>query len=145
MLPANVDMRLSNLVLNETGESGRTMSLNAATAHYFKEENYFLLNDITASVISEDTNLLVFADEGRYAPDQKAVVLTGHVRTEDQEGHVLTSSRLDLNMDSATLTSQGNFCLEDPALSLTGQSFVYNSKTGVLDVNGRLLFMISQL
>jgi LPS export ABC transporter protein LptC len=143
MLPANVDMRLSNLVLNEAGENGRLIYLNATSAHYFKEEDYFLLNDVTAKVASENATILVTAEKGRYAPDSKEVVLTGQVRTVDNAGRVLTSSQLDLSMESGILESHGVFCLEDPRLSLSGQSFVYNSKTGVLEVDGRLLFMIS--
>ncbi|MDR1576610.1 MAG: LPS export ABC transporter periplasmic protein LptC [Deltaproteobacteria bacterium] len=145
MLPANVDMRLSNLVLNEAGENGRRLALNATTAHYFKEEDYFLLNDVTANIESETQKFLVTAETGRYEPDKKAVTLTGAVRAVDNQGRVLSSSRLDLDMDKGVLTSLGAFCLEDPSLSLSGVGFVYNTKTGLLDVEGRILFMIDSL
>jgi LPS export ABC transporter protein LptC len=143
MLPANVDMRLMNPVLNEAGENGRRLALNASSAQYFKEEDYFILNDVSAKVASEDRVLSVVAENGRYSPEGKMVVLTGQVRTEDNEGRVLTSSRLALNMDSGVLTSQEEFCLEDPRLSLSGRGFVFNSKTGVLEVEGRILLMIN--
>ncbi|MDR1084426.1 MAG: LPS export ABC transporter periplasmic protein LptC [Deltaproteobacteria bacterium] len=141
MLPANVNMRLSNLILNEAGENGRQLAINAVTAHYFKEEDYFLLQDISASITAADNTYLVTAQNGRYTPEDKLVVLTGQVRTEDNLGHVLTSTRLDLDMNNGTLTSQGAFCLEDPSLNLSGQSFVYNTKTGTLEVSGRILFL----
>jgi LPS export ABC transporter protein LptC len=142
MLPANVDMRLSNLILSESGENGRQLSINAVTAHYYKEEDYFILKDITATIASAGRAYLVTAKNGHYTPDQKLVILTGKVRTEDNQGHVLTSDRLDLDMDRGTLTSQEAFCLEDPNLYLRGRRFVYNTKTGTLDADGRILFMI---
>ncbi|MDR1608844.1 MAG: LPS export ABC transporter periplasmic protein LptC [Deltaproteobacteria bacterium] len=145
MLPANVDMRLSNLILNEAGENGRRLALNATSAHYFKVEDYFLLNDITAKIDSPEQNLLVTAEAGRYDPKKKAVILTGKVRAVDNQGRVLTSSRVELDMTQGALTSLGEFCLEDPDLSLSGQGFVYNTKTGVLNVDGRILFMINSL
>ncbi|MDR0548339.1 MAG: LPS export ABC transporter periplasmic protein LptC [Deltaproteobacteria bacterium] len=143
MLPANVDMRLSNLVLNEAGENGRRLALNAASAQYFKREDLFVLSDVAALVASESGTLNVKAEQGRYAPEQKKVVLSGQVRTEDDEGRILTGSKLALNMDDGILTSQEEFCLEDPRLSLSGRGFVYNSRTGVLEVEGRILFMIN--
>jgi LPS export ABC transporter protein LptC len=143
MLPANVDMRLSNLILNEAGENGRKLSVNAQTAQYFKEGDYFILKEITASIISAENTFLVTAENGRFTPDQKLVVLTDQVRTEDKLGRVLTGTQLDLDMVDGILTSKDAFCLEDPKLSLSGQSFVYNTKTGTLDVDGRILFMIT--
>jgi LPS export ABC transporter protein LptC len=143
MLPANVDMRLSNLVLNEAGENGRLLSLSAVSAHYFKQEDYFLLNDILAKIASDDRTYLVNAQTGRYSPELKKITLTGAVRTEDDQGHVLTSSWMELDMGSGVLKSQETFCLEDPKLSLSGTSFVYNTKTGVLEVEGRILLMVN--
>lgn len=142
MLPANVDMRLSNLVLNETGTGDRTMALKAITASYFKDNNYFILNDIDANIISLDDTFNVKADNGRYEPDQNLVVLTGAVRTSDSKGTILTSPRLTLDMKQGTVSSPAAFCLEDPTMSLSGDSFTYDSKRGFLEVDGKVYLTI---
>jgi LPS export ABC transporter protein LptC len=138
MLPHNVDMRLSNLVLNETGTGDRTMALKALTANYFKDNNYFILNDIDANIIAQDDTYKIQADNGRYEPDQNLVVLTGQVRTANSQGRILTSDRLTLDMKLGTFTSPETFCLEDSTMSLSGESFTYDSKRGILEVDGQV-------
>jgi LPS export ABC transporter protein LptC len=145
MLPANVDMRLSNLVLNETGTGDRTLSLKALTANYFKDKNYFILNDIDADVISRDQTYVVKAENGRYEPDEDLIVLTGQVRATDSLGRVLTSPRVIMDMKSGFFSSAEAFCLEDPKMSLTGQSFSYDTKKGLLEVEGQVLLTIGQV
>jgi LPS export ABC transporter protein LptC len=144
MLPANVDMRLGNLTLSETDGEGRAMAVKAESAHYFKEEDYFLLTNVAANIDSAGPSYAVAAKTGRYEPKDKLVVLTGAVRASDSLGRVLTSGGLDLDMDGGVFTSRSSFCLEDPDLSLTGQSFVYDTKNGRLEVEGRVFMLISQ-
>jgi LPS export ABC transporter protein LptC len=144
MLPANVDMRLGNLTLSETDGEGRSMAVKAESAHYFKDDDYFLLNEIAASIDSSGAAYSVAAKAGRYEPKDKLVFLTGGVRSSDNRGKVLTSARLDLDMLEGTISSASEFCLEDPDMSLSGSSFVYDSKNGRLDVEGRVFMLISQ-
>ena len=143
MLPANVDMRLSNLVLNETGTGDRTLALEAVTANYFKDKNYFILSDIDASVLSRGEAYVVKAENARYEPDQNLVVLTGQVRAADSQGRVLTSPRVVMDMKSGSFSSAEAFCLEDPLMSLSGQSFQYDSNRGFLEVDGQVLFTVA--
>jgi LPS export ABC transporter protein LptC len=144
MLPANVDMRLGNLTLNETDGEGRAVAVKAESAHYFKGEDYFLLNDVAADIDSQGSAYSVSAKSGRYEPKEKVVILTGGVRATDSMGRVLTSGRLDLDMDNGAFLSQAEFCLENPTLSLSGQSFVYDSKNQLLTVEGRVFMLITQ-
>jgi LPS export ABC transporter protein LptC len=144
MLPANVDMRLSNLVLIETGTGDRTLALRALTANYFKDKNYFILDDIDADVISRDGTYVVKAENGRYEPDLNLIVLTGQVRASDSLGRVLTSPRIVMDMKSGLFSSADAFCLEDPKISLSGQSFRYDSKRGFLEVEGQVLLTVGE-
>ena len=144
MLPANVDMRLGNLTLSETDGEGRAMAVKAESAQYFKEEDYFLLKDVAANIDSDGAAYAVSAQAGRYEPKERQVTLIGGVRTSDSLGRVLTSDQLDLDMDEGTFASAKEFCLEDPDLSLSGHSFVYDTKRGVLEVEGRIFLLISQ-
>jgi LPS export ABC transporter protein LptC len=144
MLPANVDMRLGNLTLNETDGEGRAVAVKAESAHYFKGGDYFLLNDVAADIDSQGSAYSVSAKSGRYEPKDKVVVLTGGVRATDSMGRVLTSGRLDLDMDNGAFKSEAQFCLENPSLSLSGQSFVYDSKNQLLTVEGRVFMLITQ-
>ncbi|MDR2406412.1 MAG: LPS export ABC transporter periplasmic protein LptC [Deltaproteobacteria bacterium] len=144
MLPSNVDMRLSNLILNETGDGGRSISLNAVTANYFKEQNYFILSGIDALVSSEDGNFNVTSENGRYEPDLQMVTLTGDVRTADSNGRILTSERLTLDMKNNVFFSEDEFCMEDSSLSLSGKKFNYNTKDGILEVDGGVFLLLSQ-
>jgi LPS export ABC transporter protein LptC len=144
MLPSNVDMRLSNLVLNETGDGDRTINLSAVTANYFKEQNYFILSGIDAVVSSKNDTFSVTSENGRYEPDLRLVTLTGHVRTVDSRGKVLTSERLTLDMQNDRFFSEEQFCMEDSSMSLSGQKFNYNSSEGHLEVDGQVFLLISQ-
>jgi LPS export ABC transporter protein LptC len=144
MLPANVDMRLGNLTLSETDGDGRTMAVKAQTAHYFKEEDYFLLTDVAADIDSEGAGYAVSAKTGRYEPKDKLVFLTGSVRASDSLGRVLTGGRMYLDLGKGSFSSLEAFCLENPDLSLSGQSFVYDAKTGRLAVEGRVFMLISR-
>ncbi|MDR1050175.1 MAG: LPS export ABC transporter periplasmic protein LptC [Deltaproteobacteria bacterium] len=144
MLPANVDMRLGNLVLSETGAQGRSLSVVAATAHYYKDEDYFLLQDVTSDIESQGNRYSIKADSGRYEPGLKLVTLTGSVRSSDARGRVITGPRMEINMTEATFSSSDEFCLEDPTLSLSGKGFLYRTNTGQLEVDGRVFMMITQ-
>jgi LPS export ABC transporter protein LptC len=144
MLPANVDMRLGNLVLSETGANGRTMSVQAANAHYYKDDDYFLLSEVKADIESNGSSYRISAETGRYEPTQKLVLLTGSVKTSDNLGRIITSPRMELDMDSGTFSSPEAFCLEDPGLSLSGKSFQYNTSSGQLEVEGRVFMLITQ-
>jgi LPS export ABC transporter protein LptC len=143
MLPANVDMRLGNLTLSET-DGDDSMAVKADSAHYFKEEDYFLLTNVAADIGSSGAVYSVAAKSGRYEPKDQRVALTGGVRASDALGRVLTSGRLDLDMDQGTFASSVEFCLEDPDLSLSGQSFVYDTRRGLLEVEGRVLMIVSR-
>jgi LPS export ABC transporter protein LptC len=138
MLPPNIDMRLSNLILNETGSGQRTLSLRSLSASYFKDRDYFILSDVDADILTPDDVYTVTSEGGRYEPESKLVVLTGSVRTSDRNGRVLTGPRLRLDMTRGVFSSDGPFCLEEPTLELSGESFVYDTKKGVLEVDGRV-------
>ncbi|MDR1165602.1 MAG: LPS export ABC transporter periplasmic protein LptC [Deltaproteobacteria bacterium] len=144
MLPANVDMRLSNLLLNEIGEGERTLALRALTANYFKDQNYFILDGINADIASAIENYAVTAANGRYEPDGGLVTLTGQVRAADSKGRILTSPRVVLNMKNGVFSSHEPFCLEDPQMNLSGQSFVYDAKNGLLEVDGQVQLTLGQ-
>jgi LPS export ABC transporter protein LptC len=144
MLPSNVDMRLGNLVLSETGGQGRSLSVLATTAQYYKDDDYFILNEVTADITSQSGQYKISADKGRYDPTEKLVILTGSVKTSDDQGRIVTSPSMELNMESGTFSSPVDFCLEDPGVSLSGKSFHYNTSTGQLEVEGRVFMLITQ-
>ncbi|MDR1546691.1 MAG: LPS export ABC transporter periplasmic protein LptC [Deltaproteobacteria bacterium] len=144
MLPANVDMRLGNLVLSEAGSQGRTMAVRADSAHYFRDEDYFLLTDVAAEIETEDGRYVISADEGRYEPKVRLVFLTGAVRAADSAGRILTSARMDLDLNQKAFSSRTSFCLEDPGLSLSGSSFVYDAAAGQLQAEGRITMLITE-
>jgi LPS export ABC transporter protein LptC len=144
MLPANVDMRLGNLVLSEAGPNGRSLSVRATTAQYYKNDDYFRLSEVKAEIFSQDSRYNISAEKGRYEPKEKLVVLTGSVRTADDMGRIITSSRMELDMTSGTFSSPTDFCLEDPDISLSGKSFKYNTSSGQLEVEGRIFMLITQ-
>jgi LPS export ABC transporter protein LptC len=144
MLPSNVDMRLSNLVRNETGEGDRTITLNASIANYFKDQNYFILTGVDAVIGSDDGTFTVTSENGRYEPDQKLVTLTGQVRTVDDRGRVLTSERLTLDMQAGMFFTEEQFCMENPSMSLSGQKFNYNTRKGLLEVEGQVFLLVGQ-
>jgi LPS export ABC transporter protein LptC len=144
MLPSNVDMRLGNLVLSETGANGRTLSVEAKTAHYYKDDDYFLLSEVKADIDSDESRYKISADKGRYEPTEKIVTLTGSVRTSDDLGRIITSSKMELNMVTGSFSSPEEFCLENPSLSLSGKNFFYDTSTGQLEVEGRVFMLITQ-
>jgi LPS export ABC transporter protein LptC len=144
MLPANVDMRLGNLVLSEVGANGRSMAVQAANAHYYKDEDYFLLTEVRADIESKGSRYAISAETGRYEPSLKLVILTGSVKTSDDQGRIITSPTMELDMDSGTFSSSEAFCLEDPGLSLSGSSFQYDTTSGQLEVEGRVFMLITQ-
>ncbi|MDR0620810.1 MAG: LPS export ABC transporter periplasmic protein LptC [Deltaproteobacteria bacterium] len=144
MLPANVDMRLGNLVLSETGANGRSLSVLAETAQYYKDDDYFILNSVKADIASQSGKYKISSEKGRYDPARKLVVLTGSVRTSDDKGRIITSPTMELNMDSGTFSSPVEFCLEDPDISLSGKNFNYDTSTGQLEVEGRVFMLITQ-
>jgi LPS export ABC transporter protein LptC len=138
MLPPNVDMRLTNLVLNETGGGDRTLALRALSASYFKDRDFFALADVSADIVAVDGVFSVQAQTGRYEPEGKRVILTGNVRTANAQGRILTAPRLTLDMARGVFSSEEPFCLEDPMLNLSGDRFVYDTKKGILEVEGQV-------
>jgi LPS export ABC transporter protein LptC len=144
LLPANVDMSLGDVSISETGGDGRTMTITAASAQYFKQDDYFILSEVRATIMSADNLYVVTAEKARYEPRRKVIVLTGQTRTADSLGRILTSQNLLLDLTTGHFASQDQFCLEDPQLSLSGAGFVYDTNAGMLNVNGRILLMISQ-
>jgi LPS export ABC transporter protein LptC len=144
MLPPNVDMRLSNPILNETGGTDRSLALRALTASYFKDRDYFTLADVNADILTPDGVYSVRAESGRYEPESKRVVLTGSVRTADSRGRILTAPRLVLDMTGGVFSSDTPFCLEDPMLDLSGDSFTYDTRKGVLEVEGQVRLMLGR-
>jgi LPS export ABC transporter protein LptC len=144
MLPANVDMRISDFFLDQVSEEGRDLAIKATTAHFYKDEEYFLLNDVEADVNSLEGLYRVTADLGRYEPGNNAIRLTGKVRTVDRLGRILTSQRMDLDMANGIFASLERFCLEDPGMSLSGKSFVYDLRRGLMEAEGRIFMQISQ-
>jgi LPS export ABC transporter protein LptC len=144
MLPPGVDMRLSNLILNETGGGDRTLALQALSASYFKESDHFILSEVNADIQTLDGVFSVQAEGGRYEPEAKLVVLTGSVRTADGEGRVLTAPALTLDMTRGVFNSDKPFCLEGPTLDLSGERFVYDTKKGVLEVDGQVRLMLGR-
>jgi LPS export ABC transporter protein LptC len=144
MLPSNVDMRLSNLVLDETGDGDRSITLSAESANYFKDRNYFILAGIDAVISTADGPYAVTAENGRYEPDLRLVTLTGRVRTVDPRGRVLTGERLTLDMGNGVFFSEGRFCMEDPVMSLSGLGFNYDTERGLLEVKGQVFLLMGQ-
>jgi LPS export ABC transporter protein LptC len=144
MLPANVDMRLNNLILSQKGDGKSSLRLEALTANYFKDKNYFILTNIVAHILSSEDSYEVTAENGRYEPDQNLVTLTGQVRTADSQGRIFSSPRISLNMENGIFSSSEPFCLENPTFSLSGQSLVYDSKRGYLEVHGQVQLMLGQ-
>ncbi|MDR1313248.1 MAG: LPS export ABC transporter periplasmic protein LptC [Deltaproteobacteria bacterium] len=144
MLPPNVDMRLSNLILNETGGGDRSLALRALSASYFKDRDYFTLTDVNADILTSDGVFSVQAETGRYEPESKRVVLNGDVRTADSQGRILTGPRLVLDMTRGIFSSDDPFCLEDPMLNLSGERFVYDTAKGILNVEGQVRLMLGR-
>ncbi len=137
MLPANVDMRLDNLVLNEIGADGRTMVLQADTAQYYKTEDFFLLDRVRAKITTDTDSYDIVSDNGRYEQGQRIIELTGQVKVVDSDGGILTSEKLVLKFEEDLLTSDDDFCYATPKVDLSGTSFRYYTRDKLLLSEGR--------
>lgn len=142
VLPADVDMRLDDLVLNEAGAGDRTMVVNADRAHYYKTRDLFVLEGVRAHVLTADGDYLIRAQNGTYEQGDKKIALSGHISLVDREGGVLTTESLRYDFNESLLTGDGPFCYSTPGLDLDGQAFVFHTKDGRLAIDGRarLLF-----
>jgi LPS export ABC transporter protein LptC len=142
MLPANVDMRLGRLTLNEAGENGQTMTIEAISALYNQAEDSFLLEDVRAKIIHGPNGYDVTSAAGLYDQARKTITLTGRVKVVDSDGGVLTSERLIMEFAAGRLISESPFCYADPKSDLEGSAFVYHTHDRSLAMEGpvRLLF-----
>lgn len=142
MLPANVDMRLDNLTLSESGAEDRTLTINAVSAQYFKTQDMFVLDEVRARILSDQGDFDIEADTGQYQQEQRVVNLNGNVRVVDEDMGVLTCETLTLRFEEGLLISENQFCYSRPTGDLEGKSFIYNTKDKILKVEGRahLLF-----
>lgn len=137
VLPAEVDMRLDNLVLSEAGKAGRSMVVNAASARYYKTRDLFELENIEARIISDEGDFRVIAARGQYAQSEKNIVLNGDISLFDNQSGVLTTSSLRFNFNEGRLIGDAEFCYSTPVIDLNGKSFVFHVKDKRLEVEGR--------
>ena len=142
MLPANVDMRLGRLTLNEADETGQTLVIEAASALYNQAEDFFILEDVRAQVGRGADLYDITSAAGRYDQTLKIITLTGQVKVVEIGGGVLVSERLVMKFEAGILISESPFCYADPESDLEGSAFVYHTRDRNLDVEGpvRLLF-----
>lgn len=143
LLPADVDMRLDNLTLSEAGVDGRSIIMNADTGHYYKSRDLFLLERIRARILTADGNYTIEADSGRYEQKTRVMFLTGSVRVVNEtDAGILSTASLVMKFDQNEFYGEEAFCYTTPTSDLNGSSFVFNSQTRQLSVNGRtyLLF-----
>jgi len=142
MLPANVDMRLDNLTLSESGAPGRTLTVNAVSAQYFKTQDVFVLDQVRARILSDQGDFDIESDTGRYQQERRIIDLSGNVRVIDGDKGVLTCETLTLRFEEGLLISENPFCYSTPAADLEGRSFIYNTNDKILKIEGRahLLF-----
>jgi LPS export ABC transporter protein LptC len=142
MLPANVDMRLGRLTLNEAGENGQTLVIEATTALYNQTEDTFLLEDVRARVGRGPEVYDITAAAGRYEQAQRIITLTGRVKVAESGGGLLLSERLVMNFEAGLISGESPFCYADPESDLEGSAFVYSLRDRSLTVEGpvRLLF-----
>ncbi|UQZ88635.1 LPS export ABC transporter periplasmic protein LptC [Deltaproteobacteria bacterium Smac51] len=143
ILPADVDMRLDNLVLSEAGEEGRTMVINASSAHYYKTDDLFILKDVRAKIVTDTGDYKVEAESGRYEQSEKKITLDGNITVIDNQSGVLTSDSLRFNFGEGRLISDGPFCYSTPKLDLDGKSFVFHTKDKRLEVEGRTYMLFN--
>lgn len=141
MLPADVDMRLDNLVLNEVGADNRTMSIKAVSAHYFKTKDLFVLEKVRATILTDSDLYHIDADSGNYDQGQKVVDLAGNVKVADQDGGILLTEALTMKFNESLLSSEEPFCYTAPSFDLDGRSFVYRTNKKLLEVEGRANFL----
>lgn len=137
VLPADVDMRLDNLVLSEAGSEGRGLVVNAASARYYKTRDLFELENIQARIITERGDYRVEADRGQYAQSEKNIVLNGNISLFDNQSGVLTTGSLRFHFGEGRLIGDEEFCYSTPALDLNGKSFVFHVRDKRLEVEGR--------
>jgi len=142
MLPANVDMRLDNLTLSESGAEDRTLTINAASAQYFKAQDMFVLDEVRAKILSDQGDFDIEADSGQYQQENRIIDLSGNVKVVDGDKGVLTCETLTLRFEEGLLISENPFCYSLPTGDLEGRSFIYYTKDKILKVEGRahLLF-----
>jgi len=138
MLPANVDMRLGRLTLNEAGEAGQVMVIEAASALYNQAGDFFILEDVRARVVHGPGGYDITAAAGRFDQAPKTVTLTGGVKVVDTGGGVLTSERLAMDFEAGLLIGESPFCYADPESDLEGSSFVYHTSDRSLNMDGRV-------
>lgn len=141
MLPADVDMRLDNLTLNEVGAGDRTMSIKADVAQYFKTKDLFVLERVRAIILTEGARYNIDADKGNYDQSLKVVDLSGNVRVADQDGGLLLTEALTMKFNEGLLISEEPFCYSTPSVDLEGLSFVYRTREKLLEVEGRTHFL----
>lgn len=141
MLPADVDMRLDNLVLNEVGAGDRTMSIKADSAQYFKTKDLFVLEKVRATILTGEARYDIDADSGNYDQSQKVVDLSGNIKVADQDGGLLLTEALTMKFNEGLLISQEPFCYSTPLVDLEGRSFIYRTKEKLLEVEGRTHFL----
>lgn len=137
ILPANVDMRLNNLTLNEAGADGRTMTIKADTAQYFKSRDVFVLDRVRARILTDQGDYDIESDSGQYDQGQRVVDLMGNIKVVDGDGGVLISDSLTLKFGESVLVSKDKFCYSTPEADLEGRSFVFDTRKKFLQVEGR--------
>ncbi len=137
VLPHDVDMRLSNLILSEAGEEGRSMVVNAASARYYKARDLFELEKIQAKIITDKGDYRVEAERGQYAQSEKNITLNGSISLFDNQAGVLVTESLRFNFSEGKLIGDEAFCYATPTLDLEGRSFVFHVKDKRLEVAGR--------
>ena len=137
MLPAEVDMRLDNLTLNEAGSEGRSMVISADSAHYYKTQDLFKLVKVRAHIFTDQGDYRVEADSGRYEQGRQVVDLEGSIRVVTSDGGVLTCEALTMKFEENLVTSDKRFCYSTPTGDLEGNSFVFHTKDKRLEVGGR--------
>ena len=142
MLPPNVDMRLDRLTLSEIGTEGRTLVINATSALYNQPQDFFTLEEVRARVEHGSSTYDITSAAGRYDQAAKLITLTGQAKVADNEGGLLLSEKLVLNLGEGLLTGDQDFCYATPEYDLAGTAFVYRLRDKFLEVEGRthLLF-----
>jgi len=138
MLPANVDMRLDNLVLNESGDGDRSLIVNADRANYYKAQDLFILDKVRARIIDGDSFYDVTGETGRYEQGARIITLEGDVEVVDNQGGVLKAPSLILRFQESLLTSDQPFCYSTPTSDLEGLGFNYHTRDKLLKVEGRV-------
>jgi len=136
LLPANVDMRLGHLTLNETNDRGQTMVIMAETALYNQNDDSFLLSEVRAKVDRGQELYDITADTGRYDQARKIITLIGRAKVVENSGGLLLSERLILKLEAGLLISESHFCYADPETELEGSTFVYQTRDRRLTAEG---------